>query len=63
MGKDGYQKVANKKDLQEGSLLKVEPEGKPIVLSLVNGKVYAMDVNTCLDIKVISIRITEYKLY
>ena len=43
MGKDGYQKVANKKDLQEGSLLKVEPEGKPIVLSLVNGKVYAMN--------------------
>jgi ferredoxin-NADP reductase/nitrite reductase/ring-hydroxylating ferredoxin subunit len=43
MSKDGYQKVANKKDLQEGSLLKVEPEGKPIVLSLVNGKVYAMD--------------------
>src|ERR671921_1694268 len=43
MGKDGCQKVANKKDLQEGSLLKVEPEGKPIVLSLVNGKVYAMD--------------------
>ena len=43
MGKDGYQKVANKKDLQEGSLLKAEPEGKPIVLSLVNGKVYAMD--------------------
>ena len=43
MTKDGYQKVANKKDLQEGSLLKVEPEGKPIVLSLVNGKVYAMD--------------------
>jgi ferredoxin-NADP reductase/nitrite reductase/ring-hydroxylating ferredoxin subunit len=43
MAKDGYQKVANKKDLQEGSLLKVEPEGKPIVLSLVNGKVYAMD--------------------
>src|ERR671924_2201755 len=43
MIKDGYQKVANKKDLQEGSLLKVEPEGKPIVLSMVNGKVYAMD--------------------
>src|SRR5215212_220999 len=43
MTKDGYQKVANKKDLQEDSLLKVEPEGKPIVLSLVNGKVYAMD--------------------
>jgi ferredoxin-NADP reductase/nitrite reductase/ring-hydroxylating ferredoxin subunit len=43
MSKEGYQKVANRKDLQEGSLLKVEPEGKPIVLSLVNGKVYAMD--------------------
>src|SRR5919198_1669374 len=38
-----YQKVANKKDLQEGGLLKVEPDGKSIVLSLVNGKVYAMD--------------------
>src|SRR5919109_2583939 len=43
MIKDGYQKVANKKDLQEGSLLKVEPQGRPIVLSMVNGKVYAMD--------------------
>jgi ferredoxin-NADP reductase/nitrite reductase/ring-hydroxylating ferredoxin subunit len=43
MSKDGSQKVANKKDLQEGGLLKVEPEGKPIVLSMVNGKVYAMD--------------------
>jgi hypothetical protein len=30
MSKEGYQKVANRKDLQEGSLLKVEPEGKPI---------------------------------
>ena len=38
-----YQKVANKKDLQEGGLLKVEPDGKSIVLSMVNGKVYAMD--------------------
>src|SRR5215216_1138761 len=43
MAKDGHQKVANKKDLQEGSLLKVEPQGKPIVLSMVDGKVYAMD--------------------
>ena len=30
MTKDGYQKVANKKDLQEGSLLKVEPEGNQL---------------------------------
>jgi nitrite reductase/ring-hydroxylating ferredoxin subunit len=43
MAKDGHQKVANKKDLQEGGLLKVEPQGKPIVLSMVDGKVYAMD--------------------
>ena len=43
MAKDGHQRVANKKDLQEGSLLKVEPQGKPIVLSMVDGKVHAMD--------------------
>jgi glycine betaine catabolism B len=40
---EGYQKVANKKDLQQNHLLRVEPNGKPIVLSLVNGRVYAMD--------------------
>jgi ferredoxin-NADP reductase/nitrite reductase/ring-hydroxylating ferredoxin subunit len=39
----GYQKVASKKDLKEGGLFKVEPNGKPIVLAMVNGKVYAMD--------------------
>jgi glycine betaine catabolism B len=43
MAKDGYQKVANKKDLPEGGLLKVEPQDRHIVLSMVNGKVYAMD--------------------
>ena len=43
MSKNGFHKVANKKDLQEGSLFKVEPEGKPIVLSMVDRKVYAMD--------------------
>jgi|SRR5581483_3856591 len=43
MAKEGYQKVASKKDLKEGSLLKVEPNGKPIVLAMVNGKIYAMD--------------------
>jgi ferredoxin-NADP reductase/nitrite reductase/ring-hydroxylating ferredoxin subunit len=40
---EGYEKVANKQDLQEGGLLKVEPGGKPVVLSMVNGKVYAID--------------------
>jgi glycine betaine catabolism B len=43
MAKDGYQKVANKKDLPEGGLFKVEPQDRHIVLSMVNGKVYAMD--------------------
>ena len=45
MAKDqeGYEKVANKQDLREGGLLKVEPGGKPVVLSMVNGEVYAID--------------------
>jgi glycine betaine catabolism B len=43
MAKEGYQKAANKKDLPEGGLLKVEPQGRPIVLSMADGKVYAMD--------------------
>src|SRR3989442_977162 len=38
-----HEKVANKQDLHEGGLLKVEPGGKPVVLSMVNGKVYAID--------------------
>lgn len=38
-----YHKVANKKDLKDGSLLKVELEGRPIVLALAGGKVYAID--------------------
>jgi nitrite reductase/ring-hydroxylating ferredoxin subunit len=40
---DGFQKVASKKDLKEGGLLKVEPNGKPIVLAMVNGRIHAMD--------------------
>jgi glycine betaine catabolism B len=40
---DKYQTVANKKDLQEGGLLKAEFLGKSIVLSMVKGKVYAID--------------------
>ena len=40
---EAYQIVAERKGLQEGNLLKVELHGKPIVLSMVNGKVYAID--------------------
>src|SRR5919109_1025760 len=39
----GYQKVASKNELKDGGLLGVEPNGKPIVLAMVSGKVYAMD--------------------
>jgi glycine betaine catabolism B len=38
-----FQKVANKKDLREGSLLGVEIDSKRIVLTMVEGKVYAMN--------------------
>jgi ferredoxin-NADP reductase/nitrite reductase/ring-hydroxylating ferredoxin subunit len=38
-----FQKVANRKDLEEGSILRVDVKGKPIVLTMVQGKVYALD--------------------
>jgi glycine betaine catabolism B len=38
-----FQKVANKKDLREGSLLGVQIDSKRIVLTMVEGKVYAMN--------------------
>ena len=37
-----FQKVANRQDFKEG-LMRVELEGKPIVLAMVDGKIYAMD--------------------
>lgn len=40
---EGYQVVANKKDLKEGDMLKLEFLGKSILLSMINGKVYAID--------------------
>jgi glycine betaine catabolism B len=44
MTEDRYQKLANKKDFQgDNRLVRVELNGKSIVLSKVNGKVYAMD--------------------
>jgi nitrite reductase/ring-hydroxylating ferredoxin subunit len=41
-----HQKVASKNDLQEGGLLKVQAKDKELVLSMVEGKVYAID-NIC----------------
>jgi hypothetical protein len=38
MANPEYQPVANKKDLQEGRLLKVQYLGRPVLLSMVNGK-------------------------
>ncbi len=38
-----FKKVANNKDLKEGGIMRVELDGKPIVLAVVKGKVYAMD--------------------
>ena len=38
-----FQKVANMKDLKEAILLRVDVEGKPIVLAVAQGNVYAMD--------------------
>jgi nitrite reductase/ring-hydroxylating ferredoxin subunit len=43
MSEEKFQKVANKDDLKEGDMLKVETNGKQIVLSMVEGKVYAID--------------------
>jgi nitrite reductase/ring-hydroxylating ferredoxin subunit len=41
----GFQKVANKMDINEegGGLLGVELEGNNIVLAMINGQVFAMD--------------------
>ena len=43
MSEEQFQKVANKDDLKEGAMLKVEVNGKQIVLSMVEEKVYAID--------------------
>ena len=41
-----YIRVASKTDLKDGTLLKVEVKGKELVLTLVDGKIYAID-NEC----------------
>ena len=38
MAKEGYQKVANKKDLPEGGLFKVEPQDRHIYFQWLTGK-------------------------
>ena len=38
-----FQKVANKSDLAEGGLLGVQTDSKRIVLTMVEGKIYAMN--------------------
>jgi nitrite reductase/ring-hydroxylating ferredoxin subunit len=43
MSEEKFQKIANKDELKEGDMLKVEANGKQIVLSMVEGKVYAID--------------------
>ena len=45
-GEQEYQRVASKTDLQEGNLLKVEVRGKDMVLSMVDGKIFAIE-NEC----------------
>jgi nitrite reductase/ring-hydroxylating ferredoxin subunit len=42
-GEPGFQKVANKMDIKEGSLLGVELEGNKIALAMINGQVFAID--------------------
>ncbi|HEV8386331.1 MAG TPA: Rieske 2Fe-2S domain-containing protein [Nitrososphaera sp.] len=44
--KSDSRKAGNKKDLKEGDLKRVELGGRPIVLAMVMGKIYAMDA-TC----------------
>ena len=38
-----FQRVANKRDLKEGGLLGVQINGNRVVLSMVEGKIYAMN--------------------
>jgi glycine betaine catabolism B len=44
MSEEQFQKVTNKDDLKEEGMLKVKANGKQTVLSMVEGKVYAIDV-------------------
>src|ERR671931_279552 len=43
---DSYEKIGNKRDFKDGALLKVQVKNKELVLSMVDGKIYAID-NVC----------------
>lgn len=40
---EGFQRVANKKDIKEGGLLGVELEGNKVALAMIDGQVFAID--------------------
>ena len=42
-GKEVFQRVANKRDIKEGSLMGVELEGNKIALAMIDGQVFAID--------------------
>jgi|SRR6476620_6764316 len=43
---DSYERVGNKSDFKDGTLLKVQVKNRELVLSNVDGKIYAID-NVC----------------
>jgi nitrite reductase/ring-hydroxylating ferredoxin subunit len=40
---EGFQRVANKKEIKEGGLLGVELEGNKVALAMIEGQVFAID--------------------
>jgi nitrite reductase/ring-hydroxylating ferredoxin subunit len=40
---EGFQRVANKKDIKEGGLFGVELEGNKVALAMMDGQVFAID--------------------
>jgi nitrite reductase/ring-hydroxylating ferredoxin subunit len=42
-GNEGFQRVANKRDIKEGGIMGVELQGNKIVLAMINGQVFAID--------------------
>jgi nitrite reductase/ring-hydroxylating ferredoxin subunit len=42
-GEEGFQRVANKKDIKEGGLLGVELGGNKVALAMIDGQVFAID--------------------
>lgn len=42
-GEEGFQRVANKKDIKEGGILGVELDGNMVALAMIDGQVFAID--------------------